>query len=202
MNTKRAKLSLLLIALLSLLGTTIAHATSYTFQSENDVTLRDSAGNSVPFVETVAFGSFSGSFTPSSFNTANWSANWLTGENSEGGVDGNAWAAGFTLNESSSIGAGAQLYLWVTYDNPTTNQLETLLMTNPEWISVVSSSTDFSSHDYAFDAGTSAIVGTLDVIGGLAHLASASPIPEPATYAALFGAGALGFVLRRRRKIG
>lgn len=192
--------AVLSVTLLSLLGATLAHATGYAFQSENKVTLQDSTNKVIPYIETVALGAFSTGFTPSESNTSFWSGYWLTGENSEGGVDGHEWAAGFTLNEGSAIGAGTRLYLWVTYSNAETSQLETLLLTDPEWVTVVSSSMDQNYHYYDFGAGTTAIVGLLDVTEGIARLSSATVVPEPAVFAALLGAGTLGFTFLWRRR--
>ena len=57
--------------------------------------------------------------------------------------------------------------------------------------------------DATVDSFSNIAFGVVNTVDGLADInvnGSLSAVPEPSTYAALFGLGALGFVLRRRRK--
>lgn len=194
----------ILAALLGLALASSAHATAFSIEVEDSYALYNSTGAPSGDV-TFAFGIFAEGFSPTYANAGQWQTFWRTGGDALGAIEGGGayWSTYFNLADNNVIPAGAQLYAWA-YNTPDieAGTAEWLLLSDPEWLSVVSTAADWTQHDFEFSSHTIAIVGSFDFGAGTAQLAnvSGSIIPEPAAYAALFGPGALGFALMRRKR--
>lgn len=114
--------------------------------------------------------------------------------------------SGVGVNGSASIAKDAALYaiIWnapyVANGSggntfyPTNPGLQAAILTNASWIMPLSSGTDPTTIPYSLSAGTSALVGALDLANKGVTLAV---IPEPNTLV-LFGVGLLSLIASRR----
>jgi hypothetical protein len=157
-------------------------------------------------------GVFTAGFTPSAVNETNWASSWTiaAGGSNTGTAtwidDGGATyfqGAGQYDNNTAPLAVGTQLYIWGFDSRSALPSSQWILLTNTSWLvqSVGSLATDFID---TTDTGTYAVVGS--VTNGGVDMKSAvvgSTIPEPATYAAFFGATSLGMVFwcKRRRAV-
>lgn len=177
------------------------HATGFSIEIEDIYTLYDSTG-SVSADVTFAFGTFAEGFVPTVANVDEWSSHWLTGGDAMGVIEGGTyWTTYFNLAHNNVIAVGAQLYAWAynILDTESGNA-QWLLLSDPEWLGAASAPADWTQHDFVFSSNTLALIGSFDFDAKTGQLGSLSAVPEPATYAALFGVGALGFALFRRRR--
>lgn len=195
------------LASLLILGLTRLSAVEISFSSTAFEVGKTSGGTDLTTGFTFAIGSF-GSFTPTAQNTASWVANFTTIA-TNGSI---AWDEGFTHFDgtatlSSNAGAFAttnHAYIWGYNTTTITNGVtEWVLFTNNTWLFPASSSPDPTIWT-TDDVGTTAVLGTLNSAGSNIYIQTAavtSAVPEPATYAAIFGALAVGLVAYRRRAI-
>ena len=151
---------------------------------------------------TFSLGSF-GNFTPTASNTSQWLANFT----SLGSI---AWDDTFTQysntvtlsSNSAPFGTSTQAFVW-GYNMTSGSSEQWVLLTNQNWTFPASTNLLPTQWD-ASDAGTYAVVGTVaSSLGANVYLQTqaigATPVPEPATVAALLGLAAAGIVLVRRR---
>ncbi|HSI20187.1 MAG TPA: PEP-CTERM sorting domain-containing protein [Verrucomicrobiae bacterium] len=155
-------------------------------------------------------GVFNSGFTPTAGNVNEWAANWSVAN--QGGPTGTAtWIddggdTGFTGSGritvlSAPFTGNTQMYLW-GYDSKAAGSRQWILLSNTAWLV----STDISapvSSNFTVNGSTSAVLGGVSNAGATLQsaLVNVSAVPEPATYAGLFGLAALGFcAVRRRRK--
>lgn len=96
-----------------------------------------------------------------------------------GTLTGSASAGGITLNLANSGGFTAATYTLFNFSGATTSS--------------------FDVSDFTFGTTISGYTYSLGIVGSTLQL-TASAIPEPSTYAALAGLGALGLVFWRRRR--
>ncbi|AHF92450.1 exosortase [Opitutaceae bacterium TAV5] len=209
---------LIIPSFLLLLAPTLGHATQYEFTNSNEITLitlSDASGLVISSGLSLQLGAFSAGFTPTSDNTGEWRDHWLT-SGAPGYVDtSGVWSTSLILSDQSIITSGSQLYLWA-YDQRDLSAGDAgwLLLTSTNWTAVASYLEDsvVRSFYFPFYADTalrdytdpiSAILGNFNLGAGTAQLAdvSGSPVPEPATWAAIFGVCTLGFALWRRRSV-
>lgn len=154
-------------------------------------------------------GVFNSGFTPTAGNVSQWAANWSVAN--QGGTTGTAtWVndggdIGFTGSGritalSAPFTGGSQIYMW-GYDSKAVGSRQWILLSNTSWLVSSDISTPVSSN-FTVNGSTNAVLG--GVSNGGATLQSAlvivSAVPEPATYAAIFGLAALGFCAVRRRR--
>lgn len=168
-------------------------------------------GDPIPEGFTFTLGGFASGFDPSHENAADWQANFLTG-----GLTGNTntWMSanqpafpnhGFTepqtanLANNNELAVGSLAYIW-GYDSQTLNgAVNWILFQNPSWQFPPFNQLLSEAFDTA-QAGTIAIVGTVNYVDGdpISSSFSTEVIPEPSTYALIFGLGILGFLGYRR----
>lgn len=169
----------------------------------NPATLNYSDGSSWEAGETFNFqvGVFTGS-VPASMTDA-WS--WQAAPSSSGTnlaaweSWGGYWNQFSYDNNDAPLTVGTQAYVW-GYNSETLDAgSEWVLLTNPNW--TFTAQNPGNPEPLAFDLDTP---GTITV-GGIGSLdggaLTTSAIPEPSTYALIFGLGILGFLgFRRFRK--
>ena len=157
---------------------------------------------------TFTLGSF-GAFAPTSSNTSDWFSNF-TPVATKGSI---AWDTDFTqfsqtatlANNSGVFATTNQAYIWGYNTQTPGTGTEWILFTNTNWKFPTSTNILPTSWDLS-DAGTTAVLGTLNAPGSQIYFSLASvgaaAIPEPSTYAQIvLGLGALGFIAYRRRKV-
>ncbi|EIP96657.1 PEP-CTERM putative exosortase interaction domain-containing protein [Opitutaceae bacterium TAV1] len=119
------------------------------------------------------------------------------------GVGGSSYTLFFDDNSGYPAGASAgdQVYVWGYNNQAATTGSEWIVITNPSWVllELVAGASADSAQWTITDAGTQYLIGTIE--GNKVVAASVSAVPEPATWAAIFGVCTLGFALWRRRSI-
>ena len=153
---------------------------------------------------TFSLGSF-GSFTPTVGNVTQWQGNFSCLGLIAWNTDFTQYSQTTTLAANTApFGTTTLAYVWGYNSQSVSPGSEWILLKNPNWLFPASDTLLPVLWD-ASDPGTIAIVGHL----GLAQVssdpymqtASIGPsVPEPATYAAIFGAVALGFAAYKRRR--
>jgi hypothetical protein len=154
-------------------------------------------------------GTFASGFIATNSNTNSWAANWIIAN--QGGTTGVAqW-----INDGGDIGfigsarittlsapftGGASLYMW-GYNSKAAGNQQWILLSNTAWV-VSSDISNPVSSDLTVNATTTSVIGNISGSGTTfqSALVSVSAIPEPSTFAALFGAAALGMAACRRRR--
>lgn len=204
MKSRKAAFVFAALALFSLAELS---AVEISFSSPGFQVGKTSGGADLSGSFTFSLGSF-GNFTPTSANTQDWFTNFAVVPangsapwNDFGYFDGTA-----TLSNNSGVFATAnQAYIW-GYNTTTisTGVTEWVLFTNTAWHFPLNTLPDPVFWNVS-DVGTMVIIGTLGVVDSLqpyiqTAAVNASAVPEPATYAVIFGVFAVGLVAYRRRR--
>ncbi len=142
-------------------------------------------------------GSFN-SFTPTAGNTSQWNANFVSLSSTAWSVDDQAFSGAAVLSSNAVFAQGSQAYIWG--QGVVSGITEWILITNNSWLFPASGNLLPTSWDLT-DAGTGTVIGTLGTaqIGADPYMRT-SAVPEPSTYAAVFGVLAIGIVTYRRRR--
>lgn len=199
-NLARISTLLLVLGVARLAGQTQINFSSSAFEVGHT-----STGAPLTSQFIFALGSF-GSFVPTGSNISLWAANF-TPVPTNGTV---AWdAEGFTQftqtatlpSNSAGFATTNHAYIWGYNNQAITTGTEWILFANTNWLFPSASATDPTSWDIN-DAGTTAVVGILNALGSTPYIqtVAVSAVPEPSTYAALFGLAAIGIVAYRRRQ--
>lgn len=190
----------LLVVVALLTGVSQSRATDINFTSPFDEIAKSSGGVALPDTFTFYIGSFN-AFVPTAGNTALWAANFTSLGSTPWSTADHAFSGSVQL--TSNAGAFAttnQAYIWG--QGTVSGNAEQVLFTNNTWLFPASSNILPTNWDLS-DSGTFAIVGTLGTplvsADPYFSTASVSPVPEPATYAAVLGLLAVGLVAYRRR---
>lgn len=195
----KAKILSSLIASVAL-GASSVFAVTINFTSPFFEIARSSNGTELSGTFAFHLGSF-GSFTPTLSNTALWDSNFSSLSSAAWSVDDQAFSGAAIL--SSNDGAftqGGQAYIWG--QGVVAGITEWILITNNTWLFPASTNLLTTSWDIS-DVGTGTVIGTLGVaqVGADPYIqTAATAVPEPATYAVIFGVFAAGFVAYRRRQ--
>ena len=105
-------------------------------------------------------GSFSGSFTPTSGNTAAWAASWRAASRSVFQPATSYFAGSYFYDANGApFLAGVRAYIWLF--NPNAPQGEWMLLTNPAWTWPAGSAFDPFITTWASSDATHAVVGQL-----------------------------------------
>jgi len=125
-------------------------------------------------------------------------ANVGVGANGSAGINQNAllyaivWNTKYTANGSIPNSGGGNSF------DPTNSTLQAAILQNSSWTMPFSQSLDLSTLAYSLSSGTTALVGSVDLVNKGITLQA---VPEPST-GALMMIGAVGLVaLRRLRKV-
>jgi hypothetical protein len=152
---------------------------------------------------TFQIGSF-GSFTPTASNLDNWDSNFQSLATTQWQDFGNFSGSATLSDNSAGFATTNNAYIW-GYNTKTIGlNTEWILLTNDSW-----KFPDTNIFSIAPSQFTTTDAGTYGIIGQLASSVSygvepymisdrVSTIPEPSTYAAIFGALTLGGVCYRR----
>lgn len=192
----------------------VSNATSFIFSDFNG-TLRTSTGTQVTTINEMMFGFFTGGFTPTTNNFAQWLPNFR-------GVSGYAdtaspeWSAAIDISDNTSYPINTQLHV-IVYNILESNEAnkasatQAAIFTNPRWTIISASATDlvpnyfdFSGSFQGYDNSSAEInrlTGSVSmVVGGLSgSTISMAVIPEPSTMSlALMG---ISIFAAFRRKI-
>ena len=188
-----------------------ARATSFMLSDYNG-TLFSSTGTAVTTTNELSFGFFSGGFTPSTNNVANWAANFI---GISGYVDGGSpeWSASIDISDNLTYPVNTQLYV-IAYNIPDnaskTTATEAAIFTNAAWKIIAASGTDLVPNYFDFGGKfngydvngneISRVIGTLSMVVGTldGSLVTMAVIPEPAV-AQTFMLGAMMCLALRRR---
>jgi hypothetical protein len=199
-----------ILVILALTAASSIAQQSINFGSQIPSTGTDSYGVAWDTAGTFQFelGVFTSGFVASSSNTDLWASNWTIAN--QGGPTGVAqWVnddgdLGFTGSAqistlSAPFTASTGLYLW-GYDSKAIGNRQWILLTNTAWV-VSSDISNPVTSSFIVDGSTTAVIGGVNSPSNFqSALVTASPIPEPATYAALLGLGGLGFAVYLRRR--
>lgn len=170
---------------------------------------------------TFALGTFGAGFSPSGaapedvvsnwvdtglvLNTTPWT-NLANATFPSFGRLGDTGTAGTVVRPDGPVGGQGYIFGFTSLDVGTTP--EWILLTNTSWTfpagTAAGSVALVGAQWSALDAGTQALFGSSNIAGGAAALERSiqtQAIPEPSTYALIFGLGILGFLgFRRVRK--
>ncbi|EIP96919.1 PEP-CTERM putative exosortase interaction domain-containing protein [Opitutaceae bacterium TAV1] len=117
------------------------------------------------------------------------------------GIGGAAYQLSFSDVYPEGLAAGDQVYVW-GYNTTDLESVgvEWIVITNPSWIlQEIPAGLALASKDWTItDDGTQYLLGHIDA--DKVFTASVSAVPEPATYAAIFGSLTLASVLVARRR--
>src|SRR5690625_5054196 len=174
-----------------------------------------SAGESLDGFSFQA-GTFAGGFMPTASNFSDWQSNWLIPSNSlttwnviavPGVSNTGASGRSSTVFNDDPLSGGEQGYIWGFNSKDIAGTSEWILITNDSWTFPAPS---IRGGDPVFDVdpkwsttdiGTYAILGSLNHAGNddaFSRVLTTQAIPEPSTYALIFGLGILGFLGYRR----
>ena len=186
-------------AILALLLTSSSFATQIILQDAENISLLQQNGDTWDDTLAIQLGAFQTGFTPTKTNLESWSANFLSvGKAGYYDPEIPEWSTALTLKDNSEPFAfGTQLYLWAHSDMTIGTGSQWLLLSDASWTVGTMVATGLPQ-DLHFSVNTSAIAGEFDFADQTAFTMETSPIPEPSTYAAIFGALTLGGVCYRR----
>lgn len=152
---------------------------------------------------TLQLGGFTG-FSPSSLNLTDWLANWTTEPGSDGYYDdtGPEWSVNLALADNSSFAVGQQLYLWA-FDTQAGIGSAWALFTDSSWLMAANDGLDPTTYFLEFTAASTAIFGSLDLVGGSAStsIVGAAAVPDAGTTGLLVGLSFLGLAALRQRRL-
>lgn len=179
---------------------------------------RHSDGRPLTHGLTFRLGTFTLGFTPTFTNAPDWAANWVTVGIVGGTADwgswaefGGEWAHWGSVGTSSVVRPGGppagvvgqRGYIWAYEHLNIPTFPDWILLTNPAWIFPAGTAVGeiaMPVESWATStAGTVAIVGSINHGPGVAEFSmQMQAIPEPSTYALIFGLAILGFLGYRR----
>lgn len=192
----------------------VSNATSFIFSDFNG-TLSTSTGTQVTTINEMMFGFFTGGFTPTTNNFAQWLPNF-TGVSGYADAGSPEWSAAIDIPDNTSYPVNTQLHV-IVYNILETNQAnkasatQAAIFTNPRWTIISASATDLVPNYFDFSgsfqgynnsgAEINRLTGSVSmVVGGLSgSTISMAVIPEPSTLSlAVMG---MSFFAAIRRKI-
>jgi len=183
---------------------TTANAVEFAF-GEYDIVLHRENGTEWSSPLNLELGAFSAGFTPNSTNTSLWEANFrnnqiealdsITGYYSP---DTGIWSDRIIVNTSdANFSTGTQLYVWAYDSKAIDGKSEWLLLTDTNW-RLGNIDPTLPTQDFILGDSTERILGGFAYSDSFASTMVITAVPEPSTYAAIFGVLTLGGVCYRR----